>query len=200
MGYPLGISGNTMNSTFSTKKQFTSQQIIDFWFVETDKAQWWKKDDNFDALIQSKFSDIHRKAAQCDLFSWRNSGPGMLAEIIILDQFSRNMYRDEPESFACDAIALSLAQSAIAGGKHFELDKEKRAFMYMPFMHSESLLIHEEAVKFFTELGVESTLNFEYKHKAIIERFGRYPHRNAILGRVSTPEEEEFLTQPGSIF
>ena len=176
------------------------QNIIEFWFEEIEKFQWWKKDETFDALIKSRFLDIHNKATKCELFSWRKSSLGMLAEVIVLDQFSRNMFRNEPESFAYDSIALALAQSAIAGEHDLVLNAEQRSFLYMPFMHSESLLIHEEAVRLFTRLGVSSSLEYENKHKEIIHKFGRYPHRNKILGRMSTPEEVDFLTLPGSSF
>jgi len=176
------------------------QNIIEFWFDEIEQSQWWKKDENFDALIKSRFLDTHIKATKCELFVWRKSSLGVLAEIIVLDQFSRNMFRNQPESFAYDAIALALAQSAIAAGHDLELNTQQRSFLYMPFMHSESLLIHNEAVKLFTGLDVPKTLEFENRHKEIIQKFGRYPHRNKILGRVSTPEEVEFLTLPGSSF
>ena len=176
------------------------QRIIDFWFKEVDKSQWFKKDGNFDSLIKLRFSDIHNQATKGELFSWRKTSLGMLAEIIVLDQFSRNMYRETPESFAYDSLALILAQSAIAGGHDLELSPEQRSFIYMPFMHSESLIIHKEALTLFAKLGIESTLKFENKHKVIIEKFGRYPHRNKLLGRISTEEEIEFLTQSGSSF
>ncbi len=176
------------------------QEVVNFWFEEIDQSQWWTKDENFDDLIKSRFSNIHSKAVKGELFSWRNCSLGMLAEIIVLDQFSRNMYRDKAKSFAYDLTALVLAQSAISGGCDLELSEEKRSFMYLPFMHSESLTIHEAAVILFTKLGIESTLDFENKHKTIIEKFGRYPHRNEILGRVSTQEEVKFLTQPGASF
>lgn len=176
------------------------QEIISFWFEEIDKSQWWKKDKSFDELIKSRFLAIHNKAIKCELFSWRTSSLDRLAEIIVLDQFSRNIYRGKPESFAYDPLALALAQSAIAGGYDLDLSMDQKSFLYMPFMHSESLIIHEEAVVLFTKLGMESTLAFENKHKAIIERFGRYPHRNKILGRASTVEEEDFLSLPGSSF
>ena len=125
---------------------------------------------------------------------------GRLAEIIVLDQFSRNLYRDQPHAFAYDNMALILAQEAISLQLDAQLSPEQRAFLYMPFMHSESKLIHEFALKLFQRLGNEINLNFEKKHKVIIDRFGRYPHRNALLGRVSTPEELAFLTQPNSSF
>lgn len=176
------------------------QEIIEFWFEEIEQAQWWKKDEDFDGLIKSRFFDIHTKATKCELFSWRKSSLGRLAEIVVLDQFSRNMFRDQPDAFAYDSLALSLAQSAISEGRDLELNTQQRSFIYMPFMHSESIIIHEEAVRLFEKLGVSSNLTYEYKHKDIIDRFGRYPHRNKILGRVSTVEELAFLTLPGSSF
>lgn len=174
--------------------------IIEFWFSEIDMSMWFAKDEAFDQEIRSRFSDIHTQAANCELWTWRSNPLGSLAEIIILDQFSRNMYRGKAEAFLYDSLALALAQNAISGGLDSELSVEQRSFMYMPFMHSESLLIHEEAVKLFTRLGAKNNLEYELKHKAIIEQFGRYPHRNQILGRSSTAEEREFLSKPGSSF
>lgn len=117
-----------------------------------------------------------------------------------MDQFSRNLYRDQAQAFAQDSMALALAQEAITQQLDAQLSPEQRSFLYMPFMHSESKLIHEFALKLFQKLGNEINLSFEKKHKVIIDQFGRYPHRNAILGRQSTPEELEFLTQPNSHF
>lgn len=176
------------------------KEIIDFWFTEIDQAQWWQKDVAFDAMIKRRFGSLHQQAKCGELFNWRLSALGSLAEVIILDQFSRNIYREKPESFACDPLALALAQVAIAKGFDREVPPTKRSFFYLPFMHSESKLIHIEAVKLFESLGDPSNLEFEHKHKAIIDRFGRYPHRNTILGRESTPEEIEFLKQPNSSF
>ena len=123
-----------------------------------------------------------------------------MAEIIVLDQFSRNIYRDSPLSFATDSLALVLAQEAIRVGADKKVSESMRSFFYMPFMHSESAVIHEEAVVLYEAYGNEGNLDFELRHKAIIDRFGRYPHRNEILGRDSTAEEVEFLSQPGSRF
>ncbi|MEP0072969.1 MAG: DUF924 family protein [Marinomonas sp.] len=176
------------------------KDIIDFWFTELEPKHWWQKDIEFDAMIQSRFGSQYKQAKAGELFGWRETALGSLAEIIVLDQFSRNIYRDKPESFACDALALALAQFAISKGFDTDLPTVERSFLYMPFMHSESKLIHIEAVKLFESLGNAHNLEFEHKHKAIIDRFGRYPHRNAILGRVSTPEEIEFLKQEGSSF
>ncbi|TMP71503.1 DUF924 family protein [Pseudoalteromonas sp. S1608] len=175
-------------------------KIIDFWFNELDPKQWWQKDDGLDAQIKTRFGELHHQASVSELFDWRESALGSLAEIIVLDQFSRNIYREKPAAFACDALALALAQAAIAKGFDKELTDEQRVFLYMPFMHSESKLIHKEAVKLYKALGIKNNLDFEYQHKAIIDRFNRYPHRNKILGRDSTKEELEFLKQPNSGF
>ena len=137
---------------------------------------------------------------QCELWTWRETAEGRLAEIIVLDQFSRNLFRDHPASFAQDPLALSLAQEAVRLGLDQQLAPDQRCFMYMPFMHSESKIIHAQALQLFEALGNPMNLDFELKHKTIIDRFGRYPHRNQILERESTPEEVEFLTQPNSSF
>lgn len=174
--------------------------VLHFWFMEVDESQWWVKDESFDHLIFTRFSELHAKANRCELYEWRQEPRGRLAEIIVLDQFSRNMFRDTPLAFASDALALALSQEAISVTADVELSAVERSFLYMPFMHSESLTIHDMAVKLYTSNGVESNLKFELMHKTIIERFGRYPHRNSILSRESTVEEIEFLKQPGSKF
>jgi len=176
------------------------EDVIKFWFVDTPPQNWFVKDLEFDQLIINKFSDLHLKANANELFSWRESAKGCLAEIIILDQFSRNIFRDKPEAFASDALALCLAQQAVARGLDNELSAQERSFLYMPYMHSESKLIHQLAVELFSQPGLENNFEFEIQHKNIIDRFDRYPHRNKILGRKSSAEEEEFLLQPGSGF
>ena len=174
--------------------------VLSFWFEECEQAFWWQKDADFDQSIAERFGTLHKKAASGELFQWRKSPDGCLAEIIVLDQFSRNIYRDEPEAFACDPLALALAQNAVASGFDQQLSQIKRNFLYLPYMHSESKLVHEEAVKIYHASGDAYTLEFEMKHKAIIDRFGRYPHRNAILGRESTAAEIAFLQTPNSSF
>jgi uncharacterized protein (DUF924 family) len=176
------------------------EEILGFWFEEIEPSQWWKKDEDFDRSLIRRFSDIHARAARCELFEWRAIPQGRLAEIIVLDQFSRNMFRDTPLAFANDPLALALAQEAVAARADQALGPAQRSFLYMPYMHSESLKIHEVAVELFRRNGIQGNLDFEMKHKNIIERFGRYPHRNGILGRASTEEEIEFLKQPGSGF
>lgn len=176
------------------------QEILTFWFEECEPSQWFKKDLAFDKLIKKRFSTIHEKVAQGEAFTWRKTITGRLAEIIVLDQFSRNLFRDSPQSFAYDVMALVLAQEAIATDTLDLLTTHQRAFLYMPLMHSESLLIHEEALKHFSEKGLEHNLEFEQRHRDILVRFGRYPHRNSILGRQSTNAEINFLKEPGSSF
>ncbi|GAL32718.1 protein of unknown function DUF924 [Vibrio maritimus] len=178
----------------------TDKDVFDFWFQELSPKDWFAGDKALDDVIAQRFGTLHEQARQGELYYWRSSAEGKLAEVIVLDQFSRNLHRGTPESFASDAMALALAQEAVAGGADERLTPEQRTFLYMPYMHSESLKIHEEAVRLFKSNGIENNLDFEYRHKAIIERFGRYPHRNKILGRASTLDEIEFLKQPGSSF
>ena len=181
-------------------KDVTPDQVLDFWFKETTPRQWWSKSDDFDRLVASRFGEVLAAAERCELDGWRATAGGRLAEIIVLDQFARNIHRDSPRAFASDPLALALAQTAIAAQADRELPAAQRAFLYLPFMHSESALIHARAVLLFSQPGMEGNLDFELRHQAIIKRFGRYPHRNAILGRTSTAEEIEFLKTPGSSF
>lgn len=177
-----------------------AQSVLTFWFNELTPAQWFKKDTALDQQIAQRFSQLLKSAAACECYEWRGTAQGRLAEIIVLDQFSRNIYRDDPRSFANDALALALAQEAVAAGTDAELAIDQRVFLYMPYMHSESAAIHELAMQLFDQPGLENNLDFEVRHKAIIDRFGRYPHRNALLGRASSDEELAFLQQPGSSF
>ena len=174
--------------------------ILIFWFDELSPKQHFVKDAVLDETIRTRFGDTLEAAARCELFAWRATPEGRLAEIIVLDQFSRNVYRDTPRAFAQDALALVLAQELVASAQDRSLPQAQRVFAYMPYMHSESALVHTQAVALFTQLGNEINLNFELRHKAIIDRFGRYPHRNAILGRSSSVEELAFLSEPGSSF
>lgn len=172
-------------------------EIIDFWFNEIKPKQWWIKDKAFDELIIKRFLPLHQQAMVGELYQWRETALGSLAEIIILDQFSRNMFRGKLQSFASDALALSLAQTAVCNNFQNGLEEHQISFLFMPYMHSESKAIHKIAEKLFTSID---NIEFELKHKVIIDRFGRYPHRNEILGRVSTGEELAFLQQANSSF
>jgi len=193
---------------FHTSKQVVENRtviaaytpVLDFWFRELSPVQWWKKSAAIDRIIAERFTRTHELACRDELKHWRTQAHGRLAEIIVLDQFSRNLYRESPRAFAQDNMALVLAQEAIALSLQNELSSQEKAFLYLPFMHSESLAIHQQALPLFSEPGLARNLQSELQHKAIIERFKRYPHRNKVLGRQSTAEEIEFLQQPGSSF
>ena len=174
--------------------------VLTYWFEELSPQQWWEKSDRLDDEITKRFTEIHHQASQGELFHWRETAKGCLAEIIILDQFSRNMFRNTAKSFAQDPLALALSQQAIALGKDQRLNAIERNFLYMPFMHSESSLIHQQACQLFKENGLENNYQSELHHFDIINKYGRYPHRNDILNRQSSSEEIKFLTQPNSSF
>jgi uncharacterized protein (DUF924 family) len=177
-----------------------ADDVLHFWFVELQPKDWWKSDKALDAVITGRFGKTLELAAHGGLSTWRQSAGGRLAEVIVLDQFSRNIHRGTAAAFAHDSLALSLAQNAVAAGIDRELPVEQRRFLYMPYMHSETASVHEQAMTLFATPGLEQSLAFERRHKAVIDRFGRYPHRNAVLGRESTPAEIELLKQPGSSF
>ena len=193
-------SHNDLGMIFEMIAPTVPQAVLQFWFHEVTPAQWWKVDPAFDRLMAERFGPLHRQACQGELFEWRADPRGRLAEVIVLDQFSRNIYRGQRSAFEADPLALALAQTAVAAGDDLALGQAERAFLYMPYMHSESRRIHEVADVLFKERASKDSHQFELRHKAIIDRFGRYPHRNAILGRTSTPEELAFLATPGSSF
>jgi uncharacterized protein (DUF924 family) len=175
------------------------ESILRFWFEDVEPQQWWKVDEEFDALLTEMFSEIHSQASRGELASWRSEAKGRLAEIIVLDQFSRNIYRGKPNAFLLDPMALVLSQEAVNLGCLDQLEDAQRSFLLMPYMHSESTYIHQLAEPLFKKYA-PSNHPFEVRHKEIVDRFGRYPHRNKILGRESTKEEVEFLKLPGSSF
>lgn len=177
-----------------------SDEVIEFWFQTLSPRQWFAKDEALDQRISETFGATLNAAAAGELWRWRTSPLGRLAEILVLDQFSRNIHRDSARAFGQDGLALVLAQEAVAQQADQPLDVGWRAFLYMPYMHSESLAVHDEALRLFDQPGLEDNLRFEHRHRDILLRFGRYPHRNALLGRESTAEEREFLAQPGSSF
>jgi uncharacterized protein (DUF924 family) len=175
-------------------------QVLKFWFVEAGPQHWWAVDPAFDELVKARFLPLLLQAVAGELSAWRTSAPGRLAEVILLDQFSRNVYRGTPLAFAQDPQALALAQEAVSRGTLEDLDELERTFLLMPYMHSESQLVHVDAERLFRQFAPPKNHEFELRHKAIIDRFGRYPHRNQILGRASTAEEVVFLQQSGSSF
>ena len=177
-----------------------AEDILHFWFEELSPAQHFAQEDAIDAMIRVRFGPTWQAAQRCELWAWRATPQGRLAEIVVLDQFSRHIHRGTPLAFAQDAQALALAQELVAGRHDQALAPAQRAFAYMPYMHSESLVVHAQAMVLFDQPGLENNLRFEVAHRNIIARFGRYPHRNAVLGRTSTAQELDFLTQPGSSF
>lgn len=177
-----------------------AEDILHFWFEELSPAQHFAQEDAIDAMIRVRFGPIWQAAQHCELWEWRATPQGRLAEIVVLDQFSRHIHRGTPLAFAQDAQALVLAQELVAGGHDATLPPAQRAFAYLPYMHSESLAIHAEALRLFDQPGLENNLAFEQRHLAILQRFGRYPHRNAALGRAASAPEIAFLGEPGSSF
>lgn len=168
------------------------EQITRFWFEELKPEAWFRKDASVDDAIRQRFAALHDEVAQ--LRPEQLATPlECLAAVIALDQFSRNMFRGSPRAFATDALALSISQHAIAGGLDRQLSKQQRWFLYMPFQHSEDRKVQARSIELFTQLDDPENLGYARQHQEVIDRFGRFPHRNAVLGRVSTPEELQFI-------
>lgn len=194
----------------------TPEEVLEFWFGPPGSAplaastKWWTKDASFDQEIKTRFERTITAAAAGELDTWKTTPRGRLALVVVLDQFSRNAFRDTPRSFAQDARARDLAIEALDSGEDRRLEPIERSFLYMPLMHSENADLQRKCIAAFErlcdvtppDLQKYTAMNLDYakKHAEIIERFGRFPHRNDILGRDSTPEEIEFLKQPGSSF
>lgn len=190
------------------------QAILDFWFgnprteettYQARRKLWFGKQPEFDAAIGQKFRKDYEQAAGGKLEAWRQEPLGCLGLILLLDQFSRNLFRDTPQAFATDAMALSVAQQAVNQRFDQVLQPLQRIFVYLPFEHSENRDHQAQSVDLFRQLYADApeladVLDYAVRHQVVIDRFGRFPHRNRILGRESTPEEIEFLKQPGSSF
>ena len=170
-----------------------SEQVLNFWFVEHGAKDWWMSGPEFDEKIRQRFGAYMHRAEASEFHVWRETSQGRLAEIIMLDQFTRQVYRGSARAFASDTLATALTQEAIRAGAFDELAGDQRSFLIMPLMHSESLAIHDYAKPYFEALDSQETLDSELRHRAVIERFSRYPTRNAVLGRENTPEETEYL-------
>jgi uncharacterized protein (DUF924 family) len=190
-----------------------AQEVLDFWFgapgsdtAGKPRREWFIKNDAFDDQIRQRFGTVIDQAIAGGLREWDAEGPqGILARLIVLDQFTRNAYRNTPRAFAGDTLGLLAARQLADSGAHKALTPLQRSFAYMPFEHTEDAFMQERAVALFTALaaehpGFDETLDYAHRHRGVIARFGRFPHRNEILGRASTPEEIEFLRQPGSRF
>jgi len=191
----------------------TPQDVLDFWFGAPNsptfgqpRREWFVKNDDFDHTIRTRFGATITQALAGGLREWDAQGPqGVLARILVLDQFTRNAHRNTPTSFAGDALALAAARALVDSGADKQLPPQLRAFAYMPFEHAEDAYMQERAVELFGVLaaehpGFDEMLDYAHRHRGVIARFGRFPHRNEILGRASTPDEVDFLRQPGSRF
>jgi uncharacterized protein (DUF924 family) len=186
-----------------------AKEVLEYW-KSIGPQGWWRRSDEVDAEIVRRFGELHRRAAAGELDEWRSNADDCLALVILLDQFSRNMFRGDPRAFAADGLARAIADGAIQAGFDKIVDPDLASFFYMPFMHSEALADQERCIELFRAWAetldgearkrVENSVDFARRHRDIVQRFGRFPHRNALLGRASTPEELAFLEQPGSSF
>ncbi|RJS91042.1 DUF924 family protein [Salinisphaera sp. Q1T1-3] len=177
-----------------------ARDVLAFWFDTLEPHQWFVADERVDRHIAARFGALLPAARAGWLADWRDTPDGRLAEILVLDQFARNIHRGTAEAFAGDALARERADAAIAAEADSALPVARRVFVYMPFMHSESIADHDRAARLFDVPGMETQQHHEARHRAVLERFGRYPQRNAALGRESTAEEAAFLAEPGAAF
>lgn len=178
----------------------TPETVLDFWFSELTSKDWFVKSDDIDRRITERFSGLHLALSRGVSEEWRATPEGRLALVIVFDQFPRNIYRGSPLAFATDGLALKEAKAALAVGADKAIGEDRRFFFYMPFEHAEDLVEQDRCVGLFEALGNANYLDYANKHYDIIERFGRFPHRNPILGRTSTPEEKAYLAEPGAGF
>lgn len=178
----------------------TAETVLDFWFSELTPKDWFVKNDEIDRRITERFSDLHLALSRQISDEWRATPEARLALVIVFDQFPRNIYRGSPLAFATDGLALKEAKAALAVGADKSIGEDRRFFFYMPFEHAEDISEQERCVGLFEALGNANYLDYANKHQDIIERYGRFPHRNPILGRASTPEEKAYLAEPGAGF
>jgi uncharacterized protein (DUF924 family) len=177
-------------------REIRPEEILAFW-REAGRERWYTRDAAFDAVVRSRFFGLWQMAAAGELSSWEASDEGALALVIVLDQFPRNMFRDDIRTYSCDALAREVASRAIDRGADLRVDAALLEFLYMPFMHSEQLTDQLRCVELFRNAGNAENLKYAEDHADIIRRFGRFPHRNRILERSTTPEEQAFLDQGG---
>lgn len=178
------------------------KDILDFWFVETQPPQWFQVSDDFDQIITDRFSGSYNMGVRGELDDWQNNADGALALCVLLDQMPRNMFRGTPKAFETDNKALVIAKYALSKGLDQVLTLQKRRFLYLPFEHSENVNDQRRSVELFEKIKDDDPLGYDYalRHLKVIEQFNRFPHRNKILGRDNTPEEEEHLAQSGAGF
>ena len=177
-----------------------AHKVHEFWFKECGPDDWFKKSDALDAEIRERFGSVHARLSQWAPDDFLNTPEDAFAGIILFDQLSRNLFRGDPRSFASDPLALRIARGMIAKGWDKDIAADWRVFVYLPFEHSEAPADQDTCVEFVTALGDEEFIRYAKAHRDVIRRFGRFPHRNSILGRTSTADEEAYLSQPGSGF
>ncbi|MBW3095784.1 DUF924 family protein [Pseudohoeflea coraliihabitans] len=178
----------------------TPRMVLDYWFETLTPKDWFMKNEAVDQDIRDKFLDLHLALSREVSAEWRADADARLALILVFDQFPRNLFRDSPHAFATDGLALKEARVAVATGLDQSVDANRRAFFYMPFEHSERIEDQKRSVELFEALGNENYLSYAKSHYEVIDTHGRFPHRNAILGRENTPAEEDYLAQPGAGF
>jgi uncharacterized protein (DUF924 family) len=179
----------------------TADDVLKFWFEDHGQEDWFGAKPEFDALIATEFAEMHAAVARGEAWRWRATPMGRLAEIIVLDQFSRQLFRGRAEAFANDPMALTLAQEAVAGGHHnFLPAMPHRMFMLLPYQHAESAVVQAESVRLYTAMGVPEMMKYAEGHAECIARFGRFPKRNAALGRSNTPEEADYIATKEGMF
>jgi uncharacterized protein (DUF924 family) len=176
------------------------REVLDFWFDEPSKAHWFKPSAAFDRAVSERLGDLHERAATGELDAWRSSAEGCLALCILLDQAPRQLFRCQARAFATDEQALAIASRALAEGFDRQMPVDQRLFLYLPFMHSERIPDQERCIALFDTEELRDKLSHAIEHADIVRRFGRFPHRNAALGRVSTAEEEAYLRDGGKRF
>lgn len=178
----------------------TVDDVLKYWYETLTPEDWWRKSDEIDADIRARFLDLYRQAVAGGLNDWADDPDGVLALVIVLDQFPRNMFRDTGDMYASDEQAIVIARKAVECGLDKQIPKDRRLFLYLPFEHSEKLADQDLCCDLVATLGDDQLLEFAEAHRRIVRRFGRFPHRNALLGRVSTAEETAFLKEDGSSF
>ena len=178
----------------------TADDVLKFWFEDHGQEDWFGAKPEFDALIAAEFTETHAAVARGEAWRWRTTPMGRLAEIVVLDQFSRQLFRGGAEAFANDQMALTLAQEAVAGGHHNFVPMPQRMFMLLPYQHAESPVVQAESIRLHNVLGVPELMKFAEGHAQCIARFGRFPKRNAALGRTNTPEEDEYIASTEGMF
>lgn len=172
------------------------EAILSFWFAEENKSAWFNSTEETDQAIRTAFEATYISARDGKLQHWLETAQGCLALVILFDQFPLNMYRGKTESFATEQKARDVAEHAIGKGFDQTLSAEEKSFLYMPYMHSESLADQDKSIELFTAADLSNNIRFAHHHRDIVARYGRFPHRNEILGRINTPEEEEYLASP----